>query len=138
MPTKNNFETIDLFIYQRMVNKKDKSGKFPKDKCSYQDVSFDVHYSKACSDKLTADMLKNGIKFPIRMTLSDDQYFLKPQQFTRNDGTTDVKQIVIIKDYMSIVQDEFRKGTTLQEMAAAIKAGREAMEEVEEVEDLDE
>lgn len=134
MSTKNNFETIDLFIYQRMVNKKDKSGKFPKDKCSFQDVSFDVHYAKACSEKLTADMLKNSIKFPIRMTLNDDQYFLKPQQFTRNDGTTDIKQIVIIKDYVSIVQDEFRKGTTLQEMAAAIKAGREAMAEVEELE----
>lgn len=125
-------ENTTLFLYQRMVEKKDKSGKFPKDKASYEDVSFDANYTKACHEKLTADMLKNGIKFPITMTLTDDMYFTKPVKFVRNDNSEGVKSILIIKDYISIEQAEFRKGDSLHDLAEAIKAGRDAMAETTE------
>ena len=125
-------EKINLFIYQRMVMKKDKSGKFPKNKASYEDVSWDTNFTKECNEKLTKDMLKGNLKFPINLTLDDTQYFTKPETFVRNDGTKGTKQVLIIKDYDSITQAEFKPQKSLHEMADAIKAGRQAMAEADE------
>ena len=127
-----NKEQITLFIYQRMVMKKDKSGKFPKTKASYEDVSWDTNFTKECSEKLAKDMLKANLEYPVSITLDQTQYFTKPENFVRNDGTKGTKQVLIIKDYAKVVQAEFKPQKSLHELADAIKAGREAMAEADE------
>lgn len=128
-------ETLSLFLYQRTVVKKDKS-KYTALKASFEDVTFDAYLTKATNEKLTALMVTKNLTFPMTLTVSDSMYFTKPKKFTDSKGEQHYKDILIIKDFVSVEQAEFRKKASLHDLAEAIKAGRAEMddEEIEEEE----
>ena len=128
-------ETLTLFLYQRTVVKKDKS-KYTALKASFEDVTFDAYLTKATNEKLTALMVTKNLTYPMTLTVEDSMYFTKPKKFTDSKGEQHYKDILIIKDFVSVEQAEFRKKASLHDLAEAIKAGRAEMddEEIEEEE----
>jgi hypothetical protein len=130
-----NPETLSLFLYQRTVVKKDKT-KYTALKASFEDVTFDAYLTKATNEKLTALMVTKNLTFPMTLTVSDSMYFTKPKKFMDSKGEQHYKDILIIKDFVSVEQAEFRKKASLHDLAEAIKAGRAEMddEEIEEEE----
>lgn len=130
-----NPENLSLFLYQRTVVKKDKT-KYTALKASFEDVTFDAYLTKAANEKLTALTITKNITFPMMLTVSDSMYFTKPKKFTNSNGEVKYKDLLIIKDFVSVEQAEFRKKASLHDLAEAIKAGRAEMddEEIEEEE----
>lgn len=122
-----NPQNFKLFVYEKMVNKKDKSGKFPKTKASIDDVSFDLIITKDCDAKLKAEMLKRGITYPVSLVVNTSQYWVKVEEFMRNDGTKGSKTNIYIKDYESVNQDKFKEAESLHDLTNAIKNARNAI-----------
>lgn len=123
-------EPLSLFLYQRTVVKKDKT-KYTALKASFEEVTFDAYLTKATNEKLTALMVTKNLTYPMTLTVEDSMYFTKPKKFTDSKGEQHYKDILIIKDFVSVEQAEFRKKASLHDLAEAIKAGRAEMDDVE-------
>lgn len=102
---------MEVLLFQTHVNDTKHGLEFDKDRISYRHKTFDAVLSKDFRDKLTAEIVHRGLKYPIALTLEDSDYFLKAKKFTKSDGTPGSKTRITILNAQSIEQGKFESQT---------------------------
>lgn len=109
---------MTILLYQKIIDDKKHGVKFPKDTIVYREKTFDAIITKEIRPMIT-EAINNGLKYPLELTLTDDQYFTKLVRYTKKDGDKGVKTRVVIQGITDIKQGHFT-GRTLDEVCDSI------------------
>ena len=98
---------MQVLLFQTHVDDKKHGLEFDKDRISYRKKTFDAVLSKEFKAILVKTMLEKGLKYPIALTLNDDDYFMKPKKYKTSDGKDAIKNRCVITNAHAIEQGKF-------------------------------
>ena len=111
---------IKVLNYQMTITDNINNLRFQKDKIAYKAKTLDAIFSNEAKDLLKGEMAKQGLKYPVELSLSSHDYFIKKKEYTRKDGTQGEKYVVVITGFQSLAQGEFPQNKTLDDVVDEI------------------
>jgi len=107
----------EILLYTKKVQI-DKKKSFTKFLARYRNVTYDCNLSNDCKDKLESEMSASKLTYPIKVSvdINSDDYFIKVEKYTRNDGSKGEKYVIVIQDYQGLAQGEFDNKRTLDDL----------------------
>lgn len=101
---------IKLFVYKSKVkDTRDPNNikTWEKFKGVYNERTFDLNISKECAKKLDYEVNF----YPVTLTISDDDYFVKRERYTTKDGRVASKLVIAVLGYDMWTPAQFKKRT---------------------------
>ena len=81
-----------------------------------------VTISTKLSNDVKAKLQLSGVKFPMSITLKDEDYFITKEEYQDSEGLTKIKTVCVLTDYESVEKLEFEKVTLDDYLATELNA----------------